>query len=146
MLGRLGRIDQVFYSNGQEFVPLQPLTLDQRMQEYNFYVQDDWQLRPNLTVNVGLRYELNTVPYDAAGVQVVPDKPLDGSQGPVTFEQAGPGTGGAGSPDNNNFAIGWRGVGSDRQRASVRGSYRLAYQRLISWALNVVEQRQPRRR
>ena len=93
MLGRLGRIDQVFYSNGQEFVPLQPLTLDQRMQEYNFYVQDDWRLRPNLTVNVGLRYELNTVPYDAAGVQVVPDRPLDGSQGPVTFVQAGPGTG-----------------------------------------------------
>ena len=92
MLGRIGTIDQVFYSNGSEFVALQPLTLDQRMQEYNFYVQDDWRIKPNLTLNAGLRYELNTVPYDAAGVQVAPDRPLDGSQGPVTFLQAGPGT------------------------------------------------------
>jgi hypothetical protein len=146
LLGRIGRIDQAFYSNGQQFVALQPLTLDQRMGEYNFYVQDDWRLRPNLTVNLGLRYELNSVPYDAAGVQVQPDKPLDGSQGPVTFVQAGPGTGRQWfARDNNNFApsagIAWDPKGNGR--TSVRASYRLAYQRLITWALNVVEQRQP---
>jgi hypothetical protein len=146
MLGRIGRIDQVFYSNGQEFVPLQPLTLDQRMGEYNFYIQDDWRLRPNLTVNAGLRYELNSVPYDAAGVQVVPDKPLDGSQGPVTFQQGGPGTGLQWfARDNNNFApsIGLAWDPTSSGRTSIRANYRLAYQRLITWALNVVEQRQP---
>ena len=146
LLGRIGRIDQSFYSNGQQFVALQPLTLDQRMGEYNFYVQDDWRMRPNLTLNLGLRYELNSVPYDAAGVQVQPDRPLDGSQGPVTFVQAGPGTGHQWfERDNNNFApsagIAWDPKGDGR--TSVRASYRLAYQRLITWALNVVEQRQP---
>jgi len=146
LLGRIGRIDQVFYSNGKAFVPLQPLKLDQRMGEYNFYVQDDWRLRPNITLNLGLRYELNSVPYDAAGVQVAPDKPLDGSQGPVTFVEAGRGTGVQWfARDNNNFApsagIAWDPTG--RGRTSVRASYRLAYQRLITWALNVVEQRQP---
>lgn len=146
LLGRIGRIDQVFYSNGQEFVALQPLTLDQRMQEYNFYVQDDWRVSSNVTINAGLRYELNSVPYDAAGVQVAPDRPLDGSQGPVTFLQAGPGTGRQWfKRDNNNFApsagVAWDPTGSGR--TSIRASYRLAYQRLISWALNVVEQRQP---
>ena len=92
-LGRIGRVDQVFYSNGRSFVALQPLTLNQRLQEYSAFVQDDWRVTPRLTLNLGLRYELNTVPYDKAGVQVAPDKPLDGSQGPVTFEPAGPGTG-----------------------------------------------------
>ena len=29
------------------------------------YVQDDWRVRPNLTVNVGMRYELTTLPKDA---------------------------------------------------------------------------------
>jgi len=29
------------------------------------YVQDDWRLRPNLTVNLGVRYEITTLPKDA---------------------------------------------------------------------------------
>ena len=146
LLGRIARIDQSFYSNGTEFVALQPLKLDQRMQEYNFYVQDDWRIKPNLTLNAGVRYEVNTVPYDAAGVQVAPDKPLDGSQGPVSFRQAGPGTGLKWfDQDMNNFApsigVAWDPKGNGKM--SVRANYRLAYQRLITWALNVVEQRQP---
>jgi hypothetical protein len=31
------------------------------------YVQDDWRLRPNLTVNIGMRYEMATVPYEIHG-------------------------------------------------------------------------------
>ncbi len=146
LLGRIGRIDQVFYSNGTDFVALQPLTLDQRISEYNFFVQDDWRIGDRVTLNAGLRYELNSVPYDAAGVQVVPDKPLDGSQGPVTFLQGGPDTGREWfKRDNNNFApslgVAWDPTGTGK--TSVRANYRLAYQRLITWALNVVEQRQP---
>ncbi|MBI1791196.1 MAG: TonB-dependent receptor [Acidobacteria bacterium] len=147
MLGRVGKIDQVFYSNGKAFPPgLNPLVLDQRLREYNFFFQDDWRISSKLTLNLGLRYELNSVPFDAGGVQVVNDKPLDGSQGPVTFLPAGPGTGRTWfNRDNNNFApsIGLAYDPFGNGKTAIRGSYRLAYQRLISWALNVVEQRQP---
>lgn len=32
-----------------------------------FYFQDDWRWRPNLTINLGLRYEMTTVPTEETG-------------------------------------------------------------------------------
>lgn len=39
-----------------------------RRTEAHAYFQDDWRLHPGLTVSLGLRYELNTVPYEVNGL------------------------------------------------------------------------------
>src|SRR4029453_933568 len=36
-----------------------------RTQSYNFFINDSFRIRPNLTLTGGLRYEYNTPPVDA---------------------------------------------------------------------------------
>ena len=38
-----------------------------RMSIVGAYLQDDWRVRPSLMLNLGLRYEMSTVPFDAHG-------------------------------------------------------------------------------
>ncbi|MBI3698786.1 MAG: TonB-dependent receptor [Acidobacteria bacterium] len=147
LMGVVGTVRKVFYSNGTLFPSADnELRFAQRTREYNFYFQDDWRVSPRLTLNLGLRYEYNTVPFDKSGMQVVADKPLGSRSGDVTLLPAGLGTGRAWyDNDRNNFApaVGFAWNPSGNQKTSIRGGYRIAYNRLVNWALNVVEQNQP---
>jgi hypothetical protein len=80
---------------------------------YALFLQDDWRVKPRLTVNFGLRYELNTVP-----------KERDNQQGnfnpsfPTGVEQVGFGSTSVYNGDHNNFAprlgIAWDVMGDGR--------------------------------
>lgn len=59
--------------------------------EYGFYGQDSWKLRHNFTLNLGLRYQFNGVPYEENGQ--LTNLYTDPTSFPVVFQTAGPGTG-----------------------------------------------------
>jgi hypothetical protein len=59
-----------------------------RLKQFNFYFQDEWKIRSNVTLSWGVRWEVNLAPTEAGGRVYVPDKPVDGSQGPVSFVRA----------------------------------------------------------
>lgn len=47
-----------------------------KTEEYDFYVQDSWKVKSNLTFNLGLRYGLSMPVYEAQGYDTVPSIPL----------------------------------------------------------------------
>jgi hypothetical protein len=45
--------------------------------EYEFYLQDTWKVRRDLTLTYGVRYANNSVPYEKNGLEVVTTTPLE---------------------------------------------------------------------
>jgi len=116
--------------------------------EYEFYVQDSWQASRKLTLTFGLRYSLDSPPYEVNGLQVAPSpsmgdwfeqrrqnmlKGIPSNQSPlVTFDLAGQGNSRKGfyDWDTNNFAprvaVAW----TPTDRWVVRGGYSKVFDRI----------------
>ncbi|MFN7542752.1 MAG: carboxypeptidase regulatory-like domain-containing protein [Acidobacteriota bacterium] len=60
----------------------------QRTKQYNFFFQDEWRVRRNVSLAYGVRWEVNAPPTEAGNRVFVPNRNIDGSQGPVSFVQA----------------------------------------------------------
>ena len=124
-------------------------------QEYDFYAQDTWRMKQNLTFTYGLRWGTSTPVYEAKGFEVVPTTPLGDfflrrEQGsnlgapynlPITLDKGGKFYGKPGfyPQDWNNFAptvaLAWQpnfhnflGKILGREGKSVlRGGFRITY-------------------
>jgi hypothetical protein len=138
LLGRVGTISQGFVADIglTGFQPGGSLFLnDARYGEYDFYIQDTWKLRPNLTLDLGVRNELRLTPF-ARGR-------LFGPQQPVTL----------GAPATNalrwvnrdiyesdlhnwspSIGLAWDPWGDGK--TSVRANYRLASDRINTFVLS----------
>ena len=60
--------------------------------EYGAFFQDQWKLRPNLTLQLGLRYQFDGVPFERDG-QLSNLFANPAGPAPLTFSAVGPGTG-----------------------------------------------------
>lgn len=81
-----------------------------RFPYHAFFAQDDWKITPRLTMNIGLRYEINQGAYDKHDKMSyfdpnVPNPAADGMLGALQF--LGTGTGRVGRRNLWNNAIGW---------------------------------------
>lgn len=78
VLGRLSQYSANF-NFGLDGKPLpagQPVVREWATEEYDFYGQDVWKVKPNLTLTLGLRYGLSMPVYETQGYQAAPNIPL----------------------------------------------------------------------
>lgn len=121
-------------------------------QEYDFYIQDVWKLRSNLTFTYGLRYGLSRPVYETGGYEVKPNIPLgtyferrlaaaalgQNYDDPITVDLSGPANGKSSMYhwDKNNFqprvALAWspnfensllRAVFGSQDQTVIRGGF-----------------------
>jgi hypothetical protein len=78
MMGLVSQLDATYNFDKQgNALPLgAPLKRHYAADEYEFYVQDSWRVRKNLTINYGLRYSLLSPPWETTGTQVAPTMSL----------------------------------------------------------------------
>jgi Carboxypeptidase regulatory-like domain/TonB dependent receptor len=81
MIALLGMVteDDATYNylkNGSVLNQGTPVARHFAFDSYEFYAQDQWKVKPNLTVTYGLRYSLFPSPWETTGLQVSPSPDL----------------------------------------------------------------------
>lgn len=69
-VNRLASVGVQFDKNGNLLPVGSPFKRTMRMNQFDFYIQDGWKFRPNLSFNLGLNWGLMTPPWEKDGVQV----------------------------------------------------------------------------
>ncbi len=162
----IGRFSQygasLVYDQGGQLQPVgTPTTRSFATQEYEFYAQDSWRWRSNLTINYGVRWSTSTPVYERNGFQVKPVQSLgdyfrqrveSAERGvpfndPITVDLAGKANNKPGFYDQdwNNFApsvsVAWSPDFGDnafgrligrKGKSVIRGGYRMSYDRIGS--------------
>ncbi|MDX2152799.1 MAG: TonB-dependent receptor [Bryobacteraceae bacterium] len=134
-LGIVENFNRGFVADGDQFVP-GTFRLKHRWDEYDFYVQDTWKVRKNLTIDLGLRLDARLAPSGVDGDIFRPDFVPVAGAAPRNNLRWAPGK--LWNSDWNNFGptvgLAWDPFG--RGKTSVRANYRLAFDRVPTFLVS----------
>ncbi len=138
LLGRVGEIDQGLVAlSDTQFAPAGAhLSFDFRMPEYDFYLQDSWRLRPNLVMDIGLRWEIRLSPRDPHNRILRPDQLFGFGRPPSDTVKWVPGQLYKDSWGLLGPSIGFAWDPFRTGRTSIRANYRLAHDRMNTFSLS----------
>jgi hypothetical protein len=142
LLGRMESVSRTFHSDLESFSPAgTPKTRDYIFREYAAYIQDDWKIKPNLTLNLGLRYEINTVPKEKNDLQAVLDKAgqVGASANIQDFSIVRGSDWYARSSKDFAPRVGFAWDAYSTGKTLLRGSYGIYYDRLIGAITNFID-------
>jgi hypothetical protein len=134
-LGRVGTVSQAFVAtqDGSQFeAPGTRWTFQHFYPELDFYFQDSWRIRPNLLLDLGVRYEARLSPTSSGLPILAPNQLVAADGAPsntVRWEE-----GDLFPNDLNNFSpsVGFAWDPFKKGKTSIRANYRLAYDRFNS--------------
>lgn len=136
LLGRVSSISTTFYSDLAKFQAAgTPRVRNFKFYDQGYYFQDDWRVRQNLTLNLGIRWEQYSVPSEKDGFQGIIPQTLGGQVN--LFSTVNNLTVLRGKnwykSDRNNWAprIGFAWDPKGNGKMSVRGSWGIFYDRVI---------------
>ncbi len=146
VLGRVGNITQTFYSNLQEFQPAGSSRVRNTLfRDAGLFFQDDWKIRKNLTLNIGLRWDYFSSPTEQDQLQGTVDQ-LDAINRSSNISNLMVlRTSSWFNSDKNNFAprFGFAWAPFNDNKTSIRGNYGIFYDRMIGAAANLVDGNTP---
>jgi Carboxypeptidase regulatory-like domain len=142
VLGRMNQVVQSYFSDLNTFqAPGTARIRDFNVKELGFFAQDDWKIRRNLTLNLGMRWEFSGIPSESNGLVGTIDQAASLSTSYTSSNLTVKKGGQWYNNDWNNFAprVGFAYDVKGDGKTAIRGGVGMFYDRMIGATISAVD-------